>query len=239
MEFWRGPILPVLWRREPVQGLAGSRPLRNLSRRLVATGFLPSPQLSFRGVVDSRVRGNHHGLVRPHKRDENGLAPGTGNHKGCPYNRLAGGYFQRNRSCRLPPAPPGMKMALISSCLVGLTARHRRWIPAFAGMTVWGCGNDDLKVVSVIFVPRRLPLRRQVTVCPGRRLDSGLRRNDGGCWRAGYYQRNRSCRLSPTPPGMKMALISSCLVGLTARHRRWIPAFAGMTIAASFGQFSG
>ena len=24
------------------------------------------------------------------------LAPGTGNHKGCPYDGLAGGYFQRN-----------------------------------------------------------------------------------------------------------------------------------------------
>ena len=28
--------------------------------------------------------------------DESGLAPGTGNHKGCPYNRFAGAYFQNN-----------------------------------------------------------------------------------------------------------------------------------------------
>ena len=29
-------------------------------------------------------------------RDENWPEPRTGNHKGCPYGRLAGGYFQRN-----------------------------------------------------------------------------------------------------------------------------------------------
>ena len=35
-------------------------------------------------------------LRRPHKGDENGLAPGTGNHKGCPYNKFAGAYFRTN-----------------------------------------------------------------------------------------------------------------------------------------------
>ena len=27
---------------------------------------------------------------------ENGLAPGTGNHEGCPYGRIAGVYFRGN-----------------------------------------------------------------------------------------------------------------------------------------------
>ena len=37
---------------------------------------------------------------------------GTGNHKGCPYDGLAGVYFRNNPSCRLPPTPPIMKMAV-------------------------------------------------------------------------------------------------------------------------------
>ena len=44
--------------------------------------------------------------------EENGLVPGTGNHKGCPYNRFAGACFRSNRSCRLSPTPPIMKMAV-------------------------------------------------------------------------------------------------------------------------------
>ena len=31
---------------------------------------------------------------------ENGLAPATGNHKGCPYNRYTGAYFHSNDSGR-------------------------------------------------------------------------------------------------------------------------------------------
>ena len=58
------------------------------------------------------LRGNHHGLAKATRGDENGLAPGTGNHKGCPYNRFAGAYFHSNPSCRLPPTPPIMKMAV-------------------------------------------------------------------------------------------------------------------------------
>ena len=38
---------------------------------------------------------------------------GTGNHKGCLYGMFAGGYFHSNRSCRLPLAPPGTKIALV------------------------------------------------------------------------------------------------------------------------------
>ena len=37
----------------------------------------------------------------------------TGNHKGCPYDGLAGAYFHTNRSCRLPPAPISMKMGTV------------------------------------------------------------------------------------------------------------------------------
>ena len=50
----------------------------------------------FRFLTPLRCVRNHYGLVRPHKRDENGLAPGTGNHKGCPYNRFAEAYFHSN-----------------------------------------------------------------------------------------------------------------------------------------------
>ena len=46
-------------------------------------------------------RGNHHGLAKAKLGDENGLVPGTGNHKGCPYNRFAGAYSQRNAGGRL------------------------------------------------------------------------------------------------------------------------------------------
>ena len=41
----------------------------------------------------------------------------TGNHKGCPYDGLAGGYFQRNDG-----------------------ERGRGWIPVCAGMTDGGLG---------------------------------------------------------------------------------------------------
>ena len=41
---------------------------------------------------------------------ENVLTQKKGNHKGCPYDGLAGGYFQRNPSCRSMPAHRGMKM---------------------------------------------------------------------------------------------------------------------------------
>ena len=116
-------------------------------------------EVDLRFLIPLRFIRNHYGLVRPHKRDENGdassrsagcrgldsglhrndgmgvvavyfqsnrscrlsptppimkmaVVPGTGNHKGCPYNRFAGAYFQRNRSCRLSPTPPIMKMAV-------------------------------------------------------------------------------------------------------------------------------
>ena len=46
---------------------------------------------------------------------QNGRGDKAGNHKGCPYDGLAAGYFQRNRSCRLSPTPPIMKMGASSS----------------------------------------------------------------------------------------------------------------------------
>ena len=51
-------------------------------------------------------RGNHHGLAKAKLGDENGLVPGTGNHKGCPYDWFAGAYFQRNHPCRLAVCTP-------------------------------------------------------------------------------------------------------------------------------------
>ena len=44
--------------------------------------------------------------------DENVCGAEAGNHKGCPYNGFAGAYFRSNRSCRLSPTPPIMKMAV-------------------------------------------------------------------------------------------------------------------------------
>ena len=55
-------------------------------------GFMP--RVGARGQAHRR---NHHGLVRPHKRDENGLAPRTGNHKGLPLR--GGGRGGRMASC--------------------------------------------------------------------------------------------------------------------------------------------
>ena len=51
--------------------------------------------------VDSRLRGNLHGHVKATQGDENALAPGTGNHKGCLYDGFAGAYFQRNDGKRV------------------------------------------------------------------------------------------------------------------------------------------
>ena len=39
----------------------------------------------------------------------------AGNHKGCPYDGFAGAYFRTNRSCRLSPTPPIMKMGLAAA----------------------------------------------------------------------------------------------------------------------------
>ena len=73
---------------------------------------------------------NHHGLAKATYGDENGLVPGTGNHKGCPYDGFVGAYFHRNRPCRLPPAPPNMKM--------GLEPAHR--VPRLDSCPVSGYG---------------------------------------------------------------------------------------------------
>ena len=44
--------------------------------------------------------------------DENVCGAEAGNHKGCPYNGFVGVYFRTNRSCRLSPTPPIMKMGV-------------------------------------------------------------------------------------------------------------------------------
>ena len=38
---------------------------------------------------------NHHGLAKATSGDENGWAPGTGNHKGCPYDGFDVAYIHR------------------------------------------------------------------------------------------------------------------------------------------------
>ena len=39
---------------------------------------------------------NDHGLAKATYGDKNGLVPGTGNHKGCPYDGFIGAYFHSN-----------------------------------------------------------------------------------------------------------------------------------------------
>ena len=78
------------------------------------TGFLP--RIGVRGRLSAGIDGirwhagyfqrndrvwlrcvrNHHGLMKATYGDENGLAPGTGNHKGCPYDGFVGAYFHSN-----------------------------------------------------------------------------------------------------------------------------------------------
>ena len=48
------------------------------------------------GYVKVSFCGNDHCLVKATNGDENGLAPVTGNHEGCPYDWFVGAYFQRN-----------------------------------------------------------------------------------------------------------------------------------------------
>ena len=73
-------------------------------------------------------------------RGNDGVVSGTGNHKGCPYGRLAKGYFQRDRSCRLLLAPRIVKMGAgrFANRPYGRTAGA--WIPAYAGMMGWDAG---------------------------------------------------------------------------------------------------
>ena len=99
--------------------------------------------------------------------------PGTGNHKGCPYNRFAGAYFHSNRPCRLPPTPPSTKM----------TGANRV-----------------------------------------RRLDSGLRRNDGWRRHTGYFQRNHPCRLAVCTPRDENGCWFRRGHSAAGSGRRWIPA---------------
>ena len=60
-----------------------------------------------------------------------------GNHKGCPYDGFAGAYFRSNRSCRQSPTPISYENGGIVFRVTPLVAGNERWIPAFAGMTVW------------------------------------------------------------------------------------------------------
>ena len=105
-----------------------------------------------------------------------------------PYGRLVGGYSRGNRSCRLSPTPPTMKMGLARASRVrGLDSGLRR----NDGLGWRGVGDGQ---------PQGLPLR----------------------WVAGaYFRGNRSCRLSPTPPTMKMGLARASRVrGLDSGLRR-------------------
>ena len=64
--------------------------------------------------------------------NENMCGVETGDHKGRPYNRFVGVYFRSNRTCRLSPTPPIMKMGLGDSRIA-----PTRGLPGviFRGMT--------------------------------------------------------------------------------------------------------
>ena len=48
------------------------------------------------GVRGKLFGGNDHVLTKVTSVNENALAPGSGNHKGCPYDWFAGAYFHSN-----------------------------------------------------------------------------------------------------------------------------------------------
>ena len=48
-----------------------------------------------RFLTPQRCVRNDHGLAKATLGDENGLVPGTGNHKGCPYDGFDVAYFHR------------------------------------------------------------------------------------------------------------------------------------------------
>ncbi len=94
--------------------------------------------------------------------------------------------------------------SLVSLFLDGLMARRRRWIPASAGMTVWG----GTKVISE---------ESLMSVVTGTA--------DHVCGSGG------DSRIAPTGGWPEdNSLVSLFLDGLMARRRRWIPASAGMTV---------
>ena len=65
-----------------------------------ATDITLTPALSLKGEGatqgSSLAGGNDHGLAKVTSVNENALAPGSGNHKGCPYDWFAGAYFHSN-----------------------------------------------------------------------------------------------------------------------------------------------
>ncbi len=133
-------------------------------------------------------------------RGNDGVVSGTGNHKGCPYDGLAGGYFQRDCSCRLLLAPRNMKVGAGRFANRPYGRMAGAWIPDYAGMTGWYRGRATTRVAPTMGWPwvfsegsfmsaaadttkhesgskaiRESPLREV-----GWGMDSRLRGNDGG-----------------------------------------------------------
>ena len=106
----------------------------------------------------------------------------AGNHKGCPYDGLAGGYFDANPLCRVPPTPPTMEMAgAIRESPLREVGRGMDSGPVSGYGVTFLRGNDG-------------------------RAEAG---NHKGCpydgFGGGYFDANPLWRLSPTPPTMEMA----------------------------------
>ena len=130
---------------------------------------------------------------------------------------MDGGCFQRNRSCRLSPRPPIMQMAVGAIREWPLRENGRGLFSGESLMSVVtdttnhaNGGRGDSRIVptgkwtgAVFRGIAHVGCHRPTNHANGGRGDS--RMAPTGDWTGGCFQRNPSCRLSPTPRNMKMA----------------------------------
>ena len=111
------------------------------------------------------------------------------------------------------------------------------WIPAYAGMTVGGRMRDadtpSLRPARPV-IPAKAGIHPRPTATPGYTgvLDSGLRRNDGGCGCG------MPIRYPYAPPGPSFPRKRESTPALPLRRDIpgfWIPAYAGMTVGGGCG----
>ena len=137
----------------------------------------------------------------------------TGNHKGCPYDRFAGGYFQRNRSCRLSPTPPIMRVAAgrfanrpygrlaggIVSILMPLAAGYENWIPAPYQSTGQALrGNDGWDWCWRSWPSAGFPVTARAYVWTSPSPQPSPTTGEGVCWLAFNWLRVSGVFLAPS-----------------------------------------
>ena len=180
-------------RESPLREVGRGYFLRNRSCRLS-----PTPPIMKIGLASSSSHGRCRGLDSGLRRNlscslaacttsnENVCGAEAGNHKGCPYSGFAGTYFHSSRSCRLSPTPPIMKMAVRAIRESPLREVGRGYFLRNRSCSLTACTTSNEN---------------------GCGPEAG---NHKGCPYSGfagtYFHTNRSCRLSPTPPIMKMAV---------------------------------